>query len=868
MTCGCCGWHSEILREHCDLSNLSHCGYVALGVARGALQRLAGRLCSSRTRQRSPSVFKSRNCEAFRKLKASTSDEAQGSIARVVGRLRGRSLDELLVRCAQALRARLERLGDRLSPLQLRHPGGARVSRTFELGLECLAGEAGGAHIDRACIALGVMRLDPELHAWISSQSDAAESGRISLLGYESLDVGCPPRWHRDPVSGIESPRRHWSVIDHLDPAVVGDHKVLWELNRHQYLLAPALCWLVDGEARRFRLIELHLESWLADNPPGRGINWVSSLELALRSIAWCWLLWLLRDAPWRNDLRLRLALSLEDQARHIEHYLSTYFSPNTHLTGEALGLFYVGTMLPDSRHASRWRRKGAAILASALERQVYPDGVYFEQTTQYQRYTAEIYLHYLLLAQSTGWLVPSGLHDRIGRVFAVLRSVTSPRGLIPLLGDDDGGLLLPLDHRPPDDVRALLLAAAVALEKPQLCVSAEASPAFAYWLCGIDRTERLRGRGTVGTEWDDTYFAHGGLAILRDSPGSGGAVAVIDAGPHGALSCGHSHADALAMTLSLAGEELFIDRGTLTYSGPERNEFRATTSHNTLEIDEESSVSPGKAFGWLDATPPRAHGRVCSSASFSGFCGVAIGHVGGGRASQHCRRVLHRRGAAWVIHDRGMRTGARTGLVRWQLGRGLSVTALTPQTVAITNKAGLNVATVYLQGASPVRIVTREVAPRLGQRIAAPCLELETGVELDALTIVVPAGPDGASVAFEVAGREVVWSDGAGRHHLMRSGQAHLALLPAALDLHADLIWWTEEPTGNDGAGDGALVAAILSPAMAFAPAAPAPAASVAAGKVAQGITTLGEQSGRMQVWVNRSGSWAALDVEDRGCD
>ena len=190
----------------------------------------------------------------------------------------------------------------------------------------------------------------------------------------------------------------------------------------------------------------------------------------------------------------------------------------------------------------------------------------------------------------------------------------------MPLLGDDDGGLLLPLDHRAPDDVRALLLAGAVALQRPDLAPP-EAPPSFAYWLCGIERTDRVRTAPAGEPEWLDQYFAHGGLATLRDGWDPSAAVAVIDAGPHGALSCGHSHADALAMTLSLGATRLFIDRGTLTYTGPERNEFRATVSHNTLEIDASSSVTPGDAFTWLPGIPPRAHGHRLFEQAFQQLC-------------------------------------------------------------------------------------------------------------------------------------------------------------------------------------------------------------------------------------------------------
>ena len=760
-------------------------------------------------------------------------------------RMRGRSLDELRVRGMQALQAHMERLWDGLSTRLPRRAPPPSAEALFSTGVPFLAGVVA----DPGVIARAIARRDPDSRARLTEQSDAAEQGRVRLLGYDALRVGNPPSWHRDPMSGIEAPRWHWSRIDHLDTAVVGDHKLLWELNRHQYLLAPAFCWLLEHETRRFELIQSHLDSWLTDNPPRRGANWVSSLEVAYRAIAWCWLLWLLRDAPWKPDLRQRLTRSLEAHARHVERYLSTYFSPNTHLTGEALGLFYVGTVLTHSQHASRWRAKGAAILESAIKRQVYADGVHFEQATQYHRYTAEIYLHYVLLAGATGWRVSDAAREALAGLFAVLRAMTSAAGSIPLIGDDDGGLLLPLDHRSPDDVRALLLAGSVALQRPDLSIAGEAPSSYAYWLCGIDHTDRLLATSIVDPRSPDMYFAQGGLAALRDGWGPTASVAVIDAGPHGALSCGHSHADALAMTLALGPMALFIDRGTLTYTGPERNEFRSTLSHNTLEIDGTPSVSPGAAFKWLPGIPARAQGAVCSSPDFSSFFGLATGHVASGRPSTHCRRVLHLRGGAWVVHDRGVREGARSGVLRWQLAPGLITTVLTPQSIAIRTSAGIGLAAICTRGAASPRIVTREVSPRLGRRVPAQCLELRLDAVLEALTIIVPASADGSLVTFEADedGRSVRWSDAAGRHRVSVAAPGQFAPLPAGVAGRADLVWQADVAARSD-------VSALLAAMPTFTPAEP---------RGGQVVADEPGQSGRMIGLANSGGHWTQLDLE-----
>lgn len=774
-----------------------------------------------------------------------------GFVAPTLSRLRGRSLAEFRVRGLQALRARLERL-------QVTGSAG-RPSRYRTVPLEFLDDNwfaafrrPASAHIVCAAVA----RRDPVTALRLRELSDGLERGEVPLLGHGLLAVGNPPRWDTEPLSGRRAPSKHWSLIDHLDTAVVGDHKLLWELNRHQYLFAPAFCWALDRDARRFELICSHLESWLAENPRSLGVNWVSSLEVAYRAISWCWLLWLLRDAPWKPELKARLGASLADHASHIEHYLSTYYSPNTHLTGEALGLFYVGTVLRPWPPADRWRAQGAMILEACLDRQVRADGVYFEQASQYHRYTTEIYLHYQLLGESSGWTVSPGIRAGLGRLCDVLRGASSGRGRIPLLGDDDGGLVLPVDHRPADDVRALLLAAAVTLGRPELAVDCESPPTLAYWLCGVERTDWMIGSLGAQPEWTDMLFASGGIAVLRDGWDTADSVAVIDAGPHGSLSSAHSHADAMAMTLTLGSTELFIDRGTLTYTGPERNEFRSTMSHNTLEVDAESSATPGTPFRWLDV-PPTPSAGVFAAGGFSGFAGESRGHVGSGRPSAHARLVLHQRGGAWVVHDRASRSGARGATVRWQLAPGLDAELRDDgETVVVRDPAGVGIAVVFAPLAADLRVVVRGVSQRLGHRVPAQCLEMDLKASLDALTIVVPmsagrAVPTLRRVTYQGASC-FSWGDAHGCHQVTVAPAGSGEGVLTADIAEADLLWWADRSVGSNSKTFHADLLAAL------ALHAGQPANS------AQPVTDPPPYSGKMTVLAETDGTWARLAGEE----
>ena len=60
------------------------------------------------------------------------------------------------------------------------------------------------------------------------------------------------------------------------------------------------------------------------------------------------------------------------------------------------------------------------------------PDGVYFEQSTCYQRYTAEIYLHFFILAGRNDIDVPPDCAERLCRLLDNLLAVCRPDGSMP----------------------------------------------------------------------------------------------------------------------------------------------------------------------------------------------------------------------------------------------------------------------------------------------------------------------------------------------------------------------------------------------------------------------------------------------------
>jgi hypothetical protein len=573
-----------------------------------------------------------------------------------LARLKNMGITEIAYRSRQEASKWLERVGvNRDVPLHARD-GHADLSVLLARDLFREMGPrrffAGAARPETAKVASEKMA-----HACGQTIAAAEEicRGRFDLLGYRGLWFGAPIDWHLDPVSGRASPPVHWSRVKSLDPAMVGDSKVVWELNRHQWLIHLGIAYRLTGDARYAEAFAVYLVQWMQANPPGVGINWASSLEAALRIVSWSWALSLFRDSDELSpELFASMLEGISQHAAHVEKYLSYYFAPNTHLTGEALGLFYAGVLFPELPSAGRWRDLGAEILVEQSGRQILPDGVYFEQSTCYQRYTAEIYLHFLILAGRNGLAVPNAVRGRVERLMDFLVAVRRPDGSVPQIGDGDGGWLAPLAIRQPDDFRGVFSVAAAFFRRADYAWGAGGPTPESLWLLGTAGLKSYQRLEPAPPETARSrVFADGGYVVMRSSWRRDAHHLIFDVGPVNAPTSGHGHADLLSIQCSAFGEPYIVDPGTYCYTPePEwRNFFRGAWAHSTVTVDGLSQAVPAGPFNWQ--THPRARlGRWLSTEAYD-FADAA--HDAYGDLHDpivHRRRLIFVKPRYWVIVD------------------------------------------------------------------------------------------------------------------------------------------------------------------------------------------------------------------------
>jgi hypothetical protein len=507
----------------------------------------------------------------------------------------------------------------------------------------------------------------PQQAEQIVRQADKICRHQFDLLGYEALDYGDPIQWHLDRVHSKQAPRKAFYKIRYLEFDEVGDSKVTWELNRLQHMVTLAKAYRLTDERRYADEIFKQWGHWHTENHYAIGINWASSLEVAFRSLSWIWMYQLLdgtRVLP--QEFRKEWLRAQALNGRYIERYLSTYFSPNTHLLGEAVALLFLGTMCPEISRAEHWKSRGWEIVLQEARRQVGADGFHLEQSSYYHVYAIDFFLHAAMLARLNGLTPPSEFDKTLEKMLEALL-LLGRAGAPPRLGDDDGGRLFDPRRNRSEHLLDPLATGAVLFDRGDFKAVAGVLREETIWLLGeqgVDEWDRLQTQPSV---MDSAGLESAGLYVLAaPSPPT---QLVVDAGPQGHGSAGHGHADALSICLQSQGHSLLIDPGTLEYvgDGPERNLFRATAMHNTLSVDGVSQSEPAGPFTWKRSTNTKAE-RWIAGKSFDLFVGSHTGYSRLASPVQHRRWIFSLKSGFYLVRDLAQGEGEHRLDIAWHL--------------------------------------------------------------------------------------------------------------------------------------------------------------------------------------------------------
>ncbi|HEX8177609.1 MAG TPA: alginate lyase family protein [Pyrinomonadaceae bacterium] len=510
------------------------------------------------------------------------------------------------------------------------------------------------------------------------------------LLGFGEKHFGDAIEWRRDLLSGYE-----WPLVFHSDIGFQrndgSDVRVLWELNRLNQLLTLARAYSVTRDEDFAREFFRQVESWREQNPVGLGANWSCAMEAALRAINLLAAFEIFRHSREMTAGRLRMLLTtLHQHGAHIRRNLEfSHIATSNHYLSDVVGLLWLGVMLPELEDARAWRRFGLREMLREMEKQVLFEGADFEASTGYHRLVLELFLYSFLLCRENEVEIEERYWLKLRQMFDYMRAYLKPEGCAPLIGDTDSGRVLPVRHRAANDHAFLLSIGAALFNEPRFKMKGNV-PEELFWILGDDGVRAFEALECAEEMEGSRGFPHAGTYIMRDAD----LYLLFNASGVGARGRGsHGHNDALSLEVSACNVSFIVDPGTYVYTAnlEERNLFRSTRYHSTVEVDGEEQNS-------TDARTPFVLGNeaqplVLNWETARDFDLIKAEHKGYARLREPvtCTRSVRfdKRKRLWLVEDEFAGAGAHDFRFRFHLATGLKAHVRGGMIEALEEKSG-----------------------------------------------------------------------------------------------------------------------------------------------------------------------------------
>jgi len=432
--------------------------------------------------------------------------------------------------------------------------------------------------------------------------ADAALKNKIDIFGLK-YDFGEKIAWHQDIQTGKKWPLKFWSDIDIRDGVTVGDAKFVWETNRFYTLPVLGMGFKSTGKNKYANKFVDILKDWQNANPYPLGVNWTSGIELAIRIANLIWGMSLLEGYNFSDKDKEIINRFVWFHARHLFRYPSKYSSNNNHAIAEAFALFLIGIYFTHLENAKNWKNFGKQVLERECKRQILPDGGSYEYSTTYLSFVFDFFLLFKIVCDKNSISYDSTLDKRLKNACGYIYSLMDSKENIPNIGDQDSAILVNFGLSNHENFQSILNTGSVLFNRPQF--EQKNFPDFkTCMLVGnlfLSKNERQSDQEKyplVSGQKKSRLLNESGLSIIREKISSCEILFVGNATPLGMPPLyAHGHQDALSFTLSVGGQEIFIDPGSYLYhsGGKWRSYFRSTAAHNTIRINEKDMTDmPG----------------------------------------------------------------------------------------------------------------------------------------------------------------------------------------------------------------------------------------------------------------------------------
>lgn len=497
--------------------------------------------------------------------------------------------------------------------------------------------------------------------AGVVAEANRILDGEFRFYSHRIEQIGFPPEWHANPISGERTPSdRHFSRISDF---AFGDIKHIWEPARFHAALILGRAWNLTRDEKFASAWWRLFEDWCNHNPPNCGVHWKCGQESALRFIAIVLGFRMVSDSTESTDERCILLLRFAAATGHrIQANLGYALSQNNnHGISETAGLYLIGLLFPQLTDAEKWLRRGKTALQQQVLRLFDSGGGFSQHSLNYQRLSLQILTVCQSFAESNGDGLSQGCRQRVLSSARLLFDLCDREtGHVPVLGPNDGALLLQLNCCDYRDFKAVIQSTAVVYGCQPVFEDGPYNEDL-YWL-GCD------------SKLNDDEVKDDALALpsyLCDKADGyeliqGRRSRILVWCPQGLKFRPH-HSDQLHVDLWIDGTNVFPDGGSYSYNDSLMPLFRGVESHNTVQFDKRDQMPVLGRFlygHWLNAKLLRQPDDGLESRGLQ-FAAETRDFKG----ATHNRQIEYspNNGDEWCFQDR-VYGFQRQATVRWRL--------------------------------------------------------------------------------------------------------------------------------------------------------------------------------------------------------
>lgn len=425
------------------------------------------------------------------------------------------------------------------------------------------------------------------------------------------LDITTPIDWHVDILSNKKFPLLFAKDIN-IRTEQYGNAKVVWEINRLQFLLPLAIKYIYTKNENDLTLWMNIMTSWIKENPYLKGINWYSNIEINIRLINWyyCWQVLWGQESVQKNKTFIEFTQKYWLPTIH-QHCVYSYKNPsryssaNNHAIAEYAGLF-IASCCWSFPAAKKWNNYAKKRLEKQIVFQHSKNGINKEQASSYIQFTTD----FLMISLAVGKKYNINFSDQYKKylhaICSYILNILDINGNYLYYGDgDDGKVLITSTNNQFNNFLSILTSAAIAFKDGTFKWRAPNWDIKNELLLGEEGKKSFASLTVTPIVLNSKFYEEEGHFISRKTNIDKHQEILFhfNAAPLGFLSiAAHGHADALSILLHINGYPFIVDAGTYTYhTEPKwRKYFVSTAAHNTINIDDKNQAAHKGPTMWL----------------------------------------------------------------------------------------------------------------------------------------------------------------------------------------------------------------------------------------------------------------------------